>query len=139
MPYSATEQRNRTLVENALEKAAQDFTIFFTELFTDDTEWTIAGHGPVAGVYHGLRELHDKAEAALFDRLAGPLAVTSRGIWADGNDVIARIDSTGMAKDGQPYANSYLYILTFENEKVVAGIEWLDLNAYYEIVDRVTV
>lgn len=139
MPYSATEQRNRTLVENALEKAAQDFTIFFTELFTDDTEWTIAGHGPVAGVYHGLRELHDKAEAALFDRLAGPLAVASRGIWADGNDVIARIDSTGMAKDGQPYANSYLYILTFENEKVVAGIEWLDLNAYYEIVDRVAV
>jgi uncharacterized protein len=139
MPYSALEQRNRAAVEEALEKAAHDFTIFFTELFTDDTEWTIAGHGPVAGVYHGLPELHDKAEAALFDRLAGPLAVTSRGIWADGNDVIARIDSTGTAKDGKPYANSYLYILTMENQKVIAGIEWLDLYAYYDIVDRVTV
>lgn len=139
MPYSVTEQRNRTVVEEALQKAAQDFTIFFTELFTDDTEWTIAGHGPVAGVYHGLRELHDNAEAALFERLAGPLAVMSRGIWADGNDVIARIDSTGMAKDGKPYANSYLYILTMENQKVIAGIEWLDLFAYYDIVDRVTV
>lgn len=139
MAYSETEQRNRAAVEEALKKAADDFTIFFTELFTDDTEWTIAGHGPVAGVYHGLRELHDKAEAALFDRLAGPLAVTSRGIWADGDDVIARIDSTGMAKDGQPYANSYLYILTMENQKVVAGIEWLDLFAYYDIVDRVRI
>lgn len=139
MAYSETEQRNRAAVEEALNKAADDFTIFFTELFTDDTEWTIAGHGPVAGVYHGLRELHDNAEAALFDRLAGPLAVTSRGIWADGADVIARIDSTGMAKDGNPYANSYLYILTMENQKVIAGIEWLDLFAYYDIVDRVTV
>lgn len=139
MPHSVTERQNRAAVEEALQKGAHDFTIFFTELFTDDTEWTIAGHGPVAGVYHGLRELHDKAEAALFDRLAGPLAVTPRGIWADGNDVIARIDSTGMAKDGQPYANSYLYILTMENQKVVAGIEWLDLFAYYEIVDRVSI
>lgn len=139
MAYTTTEQQNLDAVKAALDAGADDFTVFFTTIFTDDTEWTIAGHGPVAGVYHGLKELHTNAEAALFDRLAGPLAITPRGLWADGDDVIARIDSTGVAKDGEPYQNSYLYILTMKDQKVVAGIEWLDLNAYYEIVDRVEV
>lgn len=76
MPYSPEEEANLATVKAALETGRDDFTKFFTEIFTHDTEWTIAGHGPVAGVYHGLEELHQKAEAALFDRLAGPLAIT---------------------------------------------------------------
>jgi uncharacterized protein len=137
MRYSPGEEANLQIVKDALAEGADDFTKFFTKIFTEDTEWTIAGHGPVAGVYHGLKDLHENAEAALFDRLAGPLAITPRGLWADGNDVIVRIDSTAVAADGQPYNNGYLYILTMEEGKVVSGIEWLDLHAYYEIVERV--
>lgn len=138
MPYTPEEESNVATVRAALETGSEDFTKFFTEIFTQDTEWTIAGHGPVARVYHGLQELHDKAEAALFDRLDGPLAITPRGLWADGSDVIIRIDSTGTAIDGKPYRNGYLYVLTMADGKVVSGIEWLDLFAYYEIVERIT-
>ncbi|GAB3565322.1 hypothetical protein GCM10027445_10590 [Amycolatopsis endophytica] len=139
MPYSARENTNIELVKAALNAGAADFTKFFTELFTDSTEWTIAGHGAVARTYNGLRDLHENAEKALFDRLDGPLAITPRGLWADGDDVIVRIDSTGRAIDGKPYHNGYLYILTMKEGKVAAGIEWLDLHAYYEIVERVTI
>lgn len=137
MPYSSEEQDNVDIVKAALEEGSADFTKFFAEIFTQETEWTIAGHGPVAGVYHGLKDLHENAEAALFDRLAGPLAITPRKMWADGSDVIVQIDSVGQAIDGRPYRNGYLYVLTMVDGKVVAGIEWLDLNAYYEIVDRI--
>jgi len=139
MPYSPEEEANVATVKAALTTGSEDFTKFFSEIFTQETEWTIAGHGPVAGVYHGLEELHNNAEAALFDRLAGPLAITTRGLWADGSDVIIRIDSSGTAIDGEPYRNGYLYILTMAHGKVVSGIEWLDLNAYYEIVERITI
>lgn len=125
-------------VESALAIGAEDFTKFFAEIFTDRTTWTIAGHGPVAGEYAGLADLHENAEKALFDRLDGPLAITPRGLWADGADVIVRIDSVGRARDGRPYANEYLYVLTMRDGKVVSGVEWLDLHAYYEIVARVT-
>lgn len=137
MPNSAREEKNLQIVRDALLEGAHDFTKFFAKIFTEDTRWEIAGHGPVAGFYHGLKDLHDRAEAALFDRLQRPLEIKPRGLWADGDDVIARIDSTGIAIDGEPYANGYLYILTLENGKVVSGVEWLDLHAYYEIVDRV--
>ncbi|MFD5320202.1 nuclear transport factor 2 family protein [Streptomyces sp. NPDC127098] len=137
MPYSPVEESNLEIVKGALAAGAEDFTIFFKEIFTESTTWTIAGHGPVAGEYSGLKDLHENAEKALFDRLDGPLAIIPRGIWADGDDVIVRIDSTGRARDGQPYNNGYLYILTMKDGKVVTGIEWLDLHAYYEIVERV--
>ncbi|WP_461003741.1 nuclear transport factor 2 family protein [Streptomonospora sediminis] len=137
MSYSSQEEKNLQIVRDALLEGERDFTKFFAKIFTAETEWEVAGHGPVAGFYHGLKDLHENAEAALFDRLQGPLAIETRGLWADGDEIIARIDSTGTAADGEPYSNGYLYILTMKDGKVVSGVEWLDLHAYYEIVDRV--
>lgn len=139
MPYSEQEQANLDLVNRALTDAADDFTKFFEAIFAEDAEWTIAGHGPVARTYNGMEDLFTNAEAALFARFAKPLAITPRGVWADGDKVFARIDSATTAKDGKPYANGYMYIMSIQDGKVVSGIEWLDLNAYYEILDRVEV
>ncbi|MFI9528550.1 nuclear transport factor 2 family protein [Micromonospora rosaria] len=137
MSYTAVEERNLDIVRTALRGAASDFTRFFDEIFADDVEWTIAGHGPVARTYQGMKDLYDNAEAALYQRLAEPLAVTPHGSWADGDEVIVRIRSASRAIDGEPYRNEYLYVLTMADGKVVSGIEWLDLHAYYGIVERV--
>lgn len=137
MPYSEQETANLTVVQEALAAATSDFTKFFEAIFATDVEWTIAGHGPVARTYNGLEDLFTNAEAALFSRFAEPLRITLRGVWADGDKVFAQIDSATTAKDGKPYANGYMYIMSMEDGKVVSGIEWLDLTAYYEILDRV--
>ncbi|MFD1702855.1 nuclear transport factor 2 family protein [Methylopila henanensis] len=139
MSYSDQENANRRLVTEALKDASQDFTRFFETIFAPDVEWTIAGHGPVARTYHGLKDLFDNAEEALFARFAEPLKITTRGVWADGDKVFAQIDSSSRAIDGEPYRNGYMYIMTIKDGKVVSGIEWLDLNAYYEILKRVRV
>lgn len=139
MSYSQQEAENLRVVTEALEAAAEDFPKFFEATFDPDAEWTIAGHGPVARTYHGLKDLFDSAEAPLFSRFAEPLAITAVGVWADGDQVFARIQSSSRALDGEPYRNEYMYIMTLRDGKVVSGIEWLDLNAYYEIVERVTV
>lgn len=137
MPYSEQEKTNLTTVKDALAASADDFTKFFEAIFAPNAEWTIAGHGPVARTYHGMEDLFTDAEEALFSRFAEPLRITTRGVWADGERVFAQIDSATTAKDGKPYANGYMYIMSMEGGKVVSGIEWLDLNAYYEILDRV--
>ncbi|MDQ1081605.1 nuclear transport factor 2 family protein [Pseudoroseomonas cervicalis] len=137
MPYSPQEQANLQIVKAALAQAAQDFPIFFQSIFAEDVEWSIAGHGPVARTYSGMKDLFENAEDALFRRLAEPLRITTRGVWADGDEVFARIDSASRAIDGEPYRNGYMYIMTLKDGKVVSGIEWLDLNAYYGIIERV--
>ena len=131
------EALNKQLVANALSESAHDFTLFFEKLFLEEVEWTIAGHGPVAGTYYGMKELFEKAESALFERLAQPLTIKTIGVWADGNEVFARIESASVAVDGKPYQNAYMYIMTIKDGKVISGIEWLDLNAYYDIVNRI--
>jgi uncharacterized protein len=137
MSYTPQEEANLRLVTQALESASHDFTKFFEAIFAPDVEWAIAGHGPVARTYQGMKDLFDNAEAALFARFAEPLAIKTRGVWADGTEVFARIDSSSRALDGKPYKNGYMYIMTLKDGKVVSGIEWLDLHAYYEILDRV--
>ncbi|MFD1034792.1 nuclear transport factor 2 family protein [Sphingomonas hankookensis] len=139
MTYSPQEETNLRIINDALNDAAQDLTRFFDAVFASDAEWTIAGHGPVARTYHGMADLFDNAEKALFARFAEPLAIVTRGIWADGDNVFARIDSSSRALDGEPYRNGYMYIMTMKDGKVVSGIEWLDLNAYYQIIERVVI
>ncbi|MBW8685216.1 nuclear transport factor 2 family protein [Chitinophaga rhizophila] len=134
----AKETSNKEIVKSALAEAAQDFTLFFNNLFVEDVVWTIAGHGPVAGTYHGMSHLFKDAEEALFQRLAQPLVVETVGVWSDGDEVFARIKSASVAIDGQPYRNEYMYIMTIKDGKVISGIEWLDLDAYYNIVNRIT-
>jgi uncharacterized protein len=136
MPYSAQEQANLDTVKSALAASQGDFAKFF-DLFEEDVEWTLSGHGPIAGTYNSKTDLFEKAEKQLFACFAEPLRINTRGVWADGDQVFARIESATTAVDGQPYRNSYMYIMTMENGRVVSGIEWLDFNAYYEIIDRV--
>jgi len=137
MPYSPQEEANLLAVREGLENASKDFTKFFESTFAPDVKWTIAGHGPVARTYNGLKDLFDNAEEALFARFAEPLAISTEGLWADGDEVFARIKSSSKAIDGEPYRNEYMYIMKMQDNKVVSGIEWLDLNAYYEIIGRV--
>jgi uncharacterized protein len=137
MTYSSVESANHRIVSEALQAAAHDFPKFFEAIFSKDVVWTLAGHGPVAGTYHGLEELFEKAENALFSCFAAPLQAETCGVWADGDTVLAHIKSSTTALDGEPYRNEYSYIMHMEDGKVVSGIEWLDFNAYYEIIDRV--
>ncbi|MDM8173140.1 nuclear transport factor 2 family protein [Olivibacter sp. 47] len=134
---STQEQLNREIIQKALANSAHDFTLFFEQAFRQDVAWTIAGHGPVARTYHGLKDLFDNAEAELFRRFAQPLAVKTLGVWADGNEVFARIQSSTLAIDDKPYRNEYMYIMTMQDGKVISGIEWLNLNAYYDIISRI--
>jgi ketosteroid isomerase-like protein len=137
MPYTEQEQANLDTVNDALKAAEANFPSFFDAIFSADVEWTIAGHGPVARTYAGMKDLYDNAEEALYSRFAEPLKITTIGTWADGDQVFARIKSRTQAVDGEPYANEYMYIMTVKDGRVVSGIEWLDLNAYYGILERV--
>lgn len=137
MPYSDEEQANLQAVKEALAAAATDFSKFGEAVFAEDVAWTITGHGLVARTFHGVKNLIEYAEKALFDRWDGTAAVETKGVWADGDKVFVHITSSARAIDGLPYANEYLYILTMKDGKVVAGTAWLDLHAYYDIINRV--
>ena len=138
MSYSNEEQLNLNAVQHALKEASTDFAKL-AEVFADDIQWTIVGHGSVARTFSGMKDLLDNGETALFQRISGHLKVTSKGVWADGDKVFVHMSSAGHAIDGKPYHNEYMYILTMTNGKAISCTAWLDLYAYYDIIERVSV
>ena len=139
MSYTDEERANVGIINTALQAAATDFSKIGEAVFSEDVEWTITGYGLVAKTFYGVKDLIDNAEQALFDRWDGPASVETKGVYADGDKVFVHIKSSARAIDGLPYANEYLYILTMRDQKVVAGTAWLDLHAYYDIINRVKI
>ena len=136
MSYSSEEQLNLTAVQHTIKEAATDFSKL-SGVFADDIRWTIVGHGPVARTFNGIKDLLYNGETALFQRIDGHLKVTSKGVWADGDKVFVHMSSAGQAVDGKPYQNEYMYILTMKDGKAVSCTAWLDLYAYYDIIERI--
>ncbi|WP_237478181.1 hypothetical protein [Lichenibacterium dinghuense] len=130
-------RRNLRAVGNALAAAATDFSRFGAAIFANDIACTITGYGLVARASHGVDDLIEYAARALFDRWDGTTAVETKGVWADGDKVFVHMTSSARAVDGLPYANEYMYILMMLYGNVVVGTAWLDLYAYYDIIDRV--
>lgn len=56
---------------------------------------------------------------------------------AEGDDVVAIWDGTATARDGSPYVNTYAWVMTMRDERVVKGTAFLDLVALGDFLRRV--
>lgn len=137
-PASAVEeQRNRETVAAAFGRWAAGGTGFFEEILAPDVAWTIPGTSPVAGTYTNRDDFIARAVRPFVRRLAEPIKPTVRNIWADGDHVIIHWDGTGMARDGEPYNNSYAWIFRMKDGKATEVTAFLDLMPYDAVLRRV--
>ena len=63
--------------------------------------------------------------------------VTIRGVYSDGDTVVVIWDGRGIANDGQPYENSYAWIMKLDNGKVVDGTAFFDSISFNDLWSRV--
>ncbi|WP_338760165.1 nuclear transport factor 2 family protein [Massilia sp. METH4] len=134
-PFNA--QANRRFIDAAFGRWAAGGTGFFNEVLREDAVWTIIGSGPSAGTYHGRQDFIDRAIAPFAARMATPVRPVSRMVWADGEHVIARWDGEGVAGDGRPYRNSYVWIFRMRDGRAAEVTAFLDLALYDEVLRRV--
>ncbi|MBB4859351.1 ketosteroid isomerase-like protein [Novosphingobium chloroacetimidivorans] len=133
---SSPEAGNRAFIREAFERWAAGDADFF-DLLVDDVTWHIAGFDPVvARTYHGRQALLDGAVRPLAARLTGTLRPTVRRIWADGDDVIVHWDGEAAVYDGTRYRNTYLWILTVKDRRIVAVTAFLDNAAFKAVLDK---
>lgn len=130
-------ETNRTVIRRAFDAWARGGTRFFDDVLAPDAVWTIVGSGPNAGVHRGRQAFLDRAVAPFSARLSAPLVPTVRGLWADGNQVIALFDGRATARDGQPYYNTYAWFFTMRDGRAVAVTAFLNLPAYDAVLARV--
>jgi uncharacterized protein len=63
--------------------------------------------------------------------------VEIRSLHADGDTVIVVWDGRGVANDGQPYANSYAWIMRMRDGQVVDGTAFYDSISFNDLWTRV--
>lgn len=133
----AITQQNKQFIAQAFQQWADGGGTFFHDVLSTDVVWTIKGTGPAARTYHGRNEFLQQAVAPFAARLSSFVKPTVNNIWAEGNNVIVYWGSAGLAKDGKPYNNSFVWIFKMEQMRAVEVIAFLDLTQYEDVINRI--
>lgn len=128
--------RNKEIIREAFEKWRQG-TGTVVELLAPDAQWTITGRAPVSRTYTSRREFLDTVMKPLGARFATPIVPTVRGLYADGDMVIALWDGEATARDGKPYRNTYSWYMQMRDGKIVNVVAFLDTIELTELWNRV--
>jgi uncharacterized protein len=132
-------ETNREIIRQAFDAWRQG-TGAITSVFAPDMVWRIEGHSAVSKEYGNRQQFIDEVLApfgARFSESEPFRPVTIRGVYADGDTVIVIWDGRGIAHDGQPYENSYAWIMELADGLVVDGTAFFDSISFNGLWSRV--
>ena len=134
--HSDAETRNKQTVQAAFEKWRAGTGGVF-DLLAPDARWTIVGNAPVSRTYNSKQEFIDTVIGPFNARMSKRLVPTVRGIYADGDMVIALWDGEGTARDGRPYKNTYTWYMRMRDGQIVEAIAFFDTIEFTDFWTRV--
>lgn len=121
-----TESRNKQAVHAAFDAWQHGTAGNVFDLLAPNATWTIVGNSPISRTYISRQEFLDVVIKPFNARLSRRLEPTVRGIYADGDMVIALFDAEGTARDGKPYKNTYTWYLQMRDGQIVNVVAFFD-------------
>jgi uncharacterized protein len=133
---TSIESRNKQIIQAAFDKWIAGTGGLF-DILAEDAHWTIVGNSPMSRTYNSKKEFIDEVIAPFGARLSKRLIPTVRGLYADGDMVIAFFDGNGTALDGQPYQNTYTWYLRMRDGKITEAVAFFDTIEFTDFWTRV--
>ena len=133
---NSMEARNKEIIRRAFEKWVAGTGGVF-DLLAPDAQWTIVGNAAVSGTYHSKQEFMDKVIMPFGGRMSKRFVPRVRGLYADGNMVIAFFDGAGTALDGKPYENTYTWYMRMKDGAIVEAVAFFDTVEFNDFWARV--
>jgi uncharacterized protein len=134
---NSIESRNKEIIRAAFEKWVAGTGGVF-DLLTDDAQWTIVGNAPVSRTYTSKQEFMDQVIMPFGARMSKRFVPTNiRGIYADGDMVVAFFDGEGTALDGKPYRNTYTWYLRMKDRVIAEATAFFDTIEFTDFWTRV--
>ncbi|MCK2220429.1 nuclear transport factor 2 family protein [Actinomadura sp. ATCC 31491] len=135
------DQAGRRVIRDAFE-AWRTGKGSITDVFAPGVVWRIEGRSAVSKLYRGKQQFVDEVYepfGARFDRSPTPFRPTRvHRIFCDTDTMIVYWAGRGVANDGKPYTNSYVWIMRVRAGKVVEGVAFYDTVAFDDLWRRVT-
>jgi uncharacterized protein len=91
----------------------------FFELVADDVHWTVMGTHPLAGTYHMKADFLAHTFARLDKILNEGVVLRVTNILVDGDNAAVELESLSTALNGNPFDNTYCWIVHFSNRTIV--------------------
>lgn len=134
---SATEaETNRAAIAKAMDAWAAG-TGGPYDLLADDAVWTISGNSLASKTYPSKEAFMSEVIRPFNARMSARLIPSVHALYAEGDTVVAHFDAKGTARDGQPYVNSYAWILTLKDGRIVRAYAFFDAHAFDDFWTRV--
>lgn len=128
-----TTEVNRATIREAFEHWEHGDSAPFFALVAADVRWTVIGTTDISGTFEGKRAFIERAAGKLTAHFDGPLTATIVDIGADGDKVYLQWKGSARSTMGLPYDQTYCWVLTFRDGKVVEAVAYLDTD----LVNRV--
>ena len=108
------------------------------QLLAPEATWTIVGESVVAKTYPDRETFIRDVITPFNARMRSPLVPTVREVLADAETVVVLFDARAVARDGQPYTNTYAWFLRMRDDKVVSVTAFFDSIAFNDLWRRVS-
>lgn len=103
------------------------------ELLADDVRWTIMGSGQYAKSYDKQTFMKDIVYP-FNTLLAKPLKPEPPELYQREKTVIAVFSANSQLLTGEPYFNNYVWIMEFQNDKIIEVSAYLDLVKFEKVL-----
>ncbi len=127
---------NRAMIARAMEAWAAG-TGGPYDLLAEDAVWTITGNSLASKTYPSKEAFMGEVIRPFNARMSARLIPTVHALYAEGDTVVAHFDARGIARDGRPYVNSYAWILTLKDGRIVRAFAFFDAKAFDDFWMRV--
>ena len=119
-------EENRKIVEQfyAASNSGDMDTCF--NLIADNIKWTNIGTTMFSGTFQGKAELQEKLLGPLFAQLKQGIRSTVHRLVAENDYVVAQTSGVAETLDGQPYNNTYCWIIKLKGGKFIEVTEYMD-------------
>ncbi|WP_428390542.1 nuclear transport factor 2 family protein [Lichenicoccus sp.] len=106
------------------------------DLMDADAQIVISGTSPHCGTFSKAAFLREVA-GPFMARFAEPPVPQLRTLLGNVDSVVVLADATGTTRDGQAYANDYVFVFEMAGRRVTRVVEFLDMAAFNAVWDRV--
>jgi uncharacterized protein len=128
---------NKKIIQAGFDRWASGKGSFF-DLLADSVQWTITGSTPLSKTYTSKQQFLDEVINPLNKRLAKKIVPTVRGLYAEGDMVVALMDGKAVAADGKPYEMSYAWFMQMHGGKIVKVTAFLDGIQFADVMSRLS-
>jgi ketosteroid isomerase-like protein len=133
---SEVEDRNKAAVQASFD-AWRSGTGSPYDLLAPDARWTIEGHSLASKTYPTKEDFMREVIRPFNARMQSPLKPTVRSLYADGDTVVVFFDARGVARDGEPYVNTYAWFLDMRAGQIIRASAFFDAIEFNELWTRV--